>query len=103
MPPDSSSPSAVMSLVRLSLAVAYLAGLGWFLWQMLPADQRTACKLQHLRLSARVMTRLARHTGAASLNTEYLTGGRSRVYWLPYGLSVLRDRLTAAYENQVRP
>jgi hypothetical protein len=84
----------LLGRLYLTLCIVFLAAT---LIHSLPDHQRQAAKLRLLRLCALATTRLARRTGAASMGRELATG--EQLYHVPYRLSVLRDRLAAAYDR----
>lgn len=79
----------------LALALVYLAAVMWTV--LVPPHRRTELRLRLYRSSGRVMSRLARRTGAASMGHELATGQQE--YGLPYRLSLARDALARAYDR----
>jgi hypothetical protein len=63
----------------------------------MPEHHQTMIRLRLLRSSARVMNRLARLAGVASLSHEARTGRQS--YAVPYTLSLARVGFERAYEQ----
>ena len=78
----------------LLLSLAYLL---WMLWLMVPEHSKTALRMRLLRSSSQVMSRLARHAGAASMSRELATGCEQ--YGLPYRLASWSLELDAAYDR----
>jgi hypothetical protein len=78
----------------LYLALCILAVLA-LLIHSVPEDKRQTGRLMLLRLSARAMSGLARHAGAASMRRELVTGRED--YATPYGLARVALRLDGAY------
>jgi hypothetical protein len=84
--------------LRMAYLVLCLAYMGWAVWAvMVPEHKRTELRLRALRWSCRGTNRLARRTGAASMEAELQTG--AQLYGVPYGLSVVRDALARAYDR----
>jgi hypothetical protein len=88
--------------LQRNLKVAYLvlclAYMGWAAWSlMVPPHRQTELRLRLLRSSGRVMSRLARRTGEASMKTELQTG--AELYAVPYHLSRVRVALDRAYDR----
>lgn len=86
-------PQLLVSLYLL-LSLAYLV---WMLWLMVPDHHKTMLRMRLLRSSSRVMSRLARHAGAASISRELATGLEQ--YGLPYRLACWSLALDAAYDR----
>ena len=94
MPED----TALARRLRLAYLVLCLAYMGWAVWAlMVPEHKRTELRLRLLRWSAQEMSRLARRTGAASMETELQTG--AQLYGVPYHLSRARVALERAYDR----
>lgn len=86
--------SRVAGTVYLALCLMYLAVM---VWDSMPEHRRQELRLRLLQWCARVMSRLARRAGAASLRHEALTGVAD--YAVPYRLSLARQHLERAYDR----
>lgn len=84
----------VLASLYLLLSLGYLV---WMLWLMVPDHQKTMFRMRLLRSSSLVMSRLARHAGAASMSRELATGCEQ--YGLPLWLASRSLDLDAAYER----
>lgn len=85
-------------------ALLLLLILGWMAWQMVVRPSWPRLRISLLRSSHRVMSGLARRTGALSMGAELSSGVQD--YRLPYWLSVRRDglaRQAARAEDEMRP
>lgn len=87
------TPPLLASLYLL-LSLGYLL---WMLWLMVPDHRKTMLRMRLLRSSSRVMNRLARHAGAASISRELATGLEQ--YGVPYRLARWSLALDAAYDR----
>ena len=77
-----------------------LLGIGlslWMLWIMVPQHRRQLARMRLLESLRRSTAWAARRAGAASMRAELAT--QQQNYALPYSLSLLRDRLAAAYDR----
>lgn len=84
-PPSGSDLPALFSLTLLTCAAL------WVMWLMVPRPQRVMMTARLYQSSARVTSRLARRTAAASMANELATGLEQ--YDLPLWLAVRADRL----------
>lgn len=84
----------ILASLYLLVSLAYLL---WMLWLMVPDHHKTMCRMRLLRSSSRVMSRLARHAGAASISRELATGLEQ--YGVPYRLARWSLELDAAYDR----
>ena len=90
--------SALARRLRLAYLVLCLVYMAWAVWAlMVPEHKRTELRLRLLRQSALATSRLARRTGAASMEAELQTG--AQLYGVPYRLSVARVALERAYDR----
>jgi hypothetical protein len=92
-----SEEERIAQRLKLIEAAAGLALTAWCLWSMIPLHRRQLWRMQALLSMQRWTGTAARRTGAASMQAE-LASGREN-YMLPYGLSLCRERLTAAYDR----
>ena len=77
-----------------------LLGIGlsmWMLWIMVPQHRRQLARMRLLNGLKQWTGWAARRAGAASMRAELAT--QQQNYVLPYSLSLLRDRLAAAYDR----
>jgi|ERR1700677_1515464 len=84
---------------RLKLIEAAL-GLGlslWCLWSMIPEHRRKEMRMRMLLRLQNLTGTCARRTGALSMAAELATGQQN--YTLPYGMSLAREHLAAAYDR----
>jgi hypothetical protein len=83
--------------LKLLEAAAGLSLTAWCLWSVIPEHRRQLWRMGLLSRLHRWTATAARRTAAASMSAE-LAGGQEN-YTVPYGLSLLRDRFTIAYER----
>jgi hypothetical protein len=83
--------------MKLLEAAAGLSLTAWCLWAMIPQHRRQLWTMGLLSRLNRWTDWAARRTGAASMGAELANGHEN--YAVPYGLSLLRDRLAAAYSR----
>lgn len=91
-------------LVGSLTALLLLLILGWMAWQMVLRPSWPRLRISLLRSSHRVMSGLARRTGARSMGAELYSGVQD--YRVPYWLSLRRDdlaRQAARAEDAMRP
>jgi hypothetical protein len=81
--------------IKLLEAATGLSLTAWCLWMMVPQHRRQLWTMSLLSRLNRWTDLAARRTGAASMGAELASGQEN--YAVPYGLSLLRDRLAAAY------
>jgi hypothetical protein len=84
----------LLARLYLILCVVFLAAM---VIHLIPEHRRQMARLRLLRLCGLVTSRLARHTGVASMGRELATGERS--YGLPYRLSLWRLAFERAYDQ----
>lgn len=83
--------------IKLIEALLALGISAWMLWTMVPEHRRQLLKMGLAQKAERITGSAARRAGAASMGAELATGQQN--YTLPYGLSLVRDKLTAAYHR----
>jgi hypothetical protein len=83
--------------LKLLEAAAGLALTAWLLWSMIPDHRRQLWRMGLLSRLHRWTALAARRAAAASMAAELASGQEN--YTVPYGLSLLRDRFTTAYER----
>jgi hypothetical protein len=86
-------------LARMKMAEAFI-GLGlslWCLWLMIPQHRRQLWRMRVLAKCQQSTGSAARRAGAGSMRAELASGQEN--YALPYGLSLAREQLTAAYDR----
>lgn len=93
-PQEQEDMPRVLASLYLLLSLAYLV---WMLWLMVPEHRKTMLRMRLLRSSSLVMSRLARHAGAASMSRELATGCEQ--YGLPLWLASRSLELDAAYNR----
>jgi hypothetical protein len=81
--------------LRLLEAAAALSLTAWCLWSVIPEHRRQLWRMSLLSRLHKWTAAAARRTAAASMAAELASGQEN--YTVPYGLSLLRDRLTVAY------
>lgn len=83
--------------VKLAEAALTLGLTLWCLWSMIPQHRRQLARMSLLTRLHRLTGWAARRTGAGSMRAELASGQEN--YVLPYSLSLVRDRLAAAYDR----
>ena len=83
--------------LKLIEATFALAMTGWCLWTMIPQHRRQLWRMRLLAKCQRSTDWAARRAGAGSMRAELASGQEN--YTLPYGLSLAREQLTAAYDR----
>jgi hypothetical protein len=83
--------------LRLLEAAAGLSLTAWCLWSMVPEHRRQLWRMSLLSRLHKWTAAAARRTAAASMAAELASGQEN--YTVPYGLSLLRDRFTTAYDR----
>jgi hypothetical protein len=83
--------------LKLLEAAAGLSLTAWCLWSVIPEHRRQLWRMSLLSRLHKWTAAAARRTAAASMAAELASGQEN--YTVPYGLSLLRDRFTAAYDR----
>jgi hypothetical protein len=83
--------------LRLLETAAALSLTAWCLWSVIPEHRRQLLRMSLLSRLHKWTAAAARRTAAVSMAAELASGQEN--YTVPYGLSLLRDRFTAAYDR----
>ena len=83
--------------LKLIEAMFALAMTGWCLWLMIPQHRRQLWRMGVLAKCQQSTDWAARRAGAGSMRAELASGQEN--YTLPYGLSLAREQLSAAYDR----
>lgn len=87
---DKEQAELIQALIGIALSL-------WCLWLTVPEHRRKEWRMRFLASLRRSTGSAARHAGAAGMQAELASGQQN--YVLPYSLSLLRDRLAAAYDR----